>query len=133
MASGNPDLLQDWTCELCRRVYRSRYRRRGQCHSCRRYQQAYGLDRTAYAVLLATYRRDGCPICCEKGRRGVVDHQHGTKLARGMICDRCNQGLGHFLDNADVLANAARYITRGNWRLNHPRLEPATPADVEHS
>lgn len=85
--------------------------------------QQYGLSRTDYMALLAVYRRDGCPICGDRSQRGVVDHQHGTKIARGMICDRCNQGLGHFLDNADVLAAAARYISRGNWRLDQSVVE----------
>jgi hypothetical protein len=87
----------------------------------------YGLDRAQYETMTAVYRRDGCPICGDRATRGVVDHQHGTKRARGMICDRCNRGLGVFRDSADVLAAAARYVTRGDWRLGEPRLEPATP------
>lgn len=130
MKSHTPALLHDMTCEICHRAYRSRYRRKGQCHSCRRYLTQYRLSRTDYETLRATYRRDGCPICGDRTGRPVVDHQHGTNLARGMICDRCNQGLGFFRDSADVLAAAATYLIRGNWRLNHPQLVPATPADA---
>ena len=122
--------MKDLTCEICRRPYRSRRTRKGKCHSCRWFMSRYGLDRTQYEALSAIFRRDGCPICGTRTARGVVDHQHGTNFARGMICNRCNQGLGHFHDSADVLAAAARYIARGNWRLNNPVVEPATPADA---
>lgn len=88
----------------------------------------YGLSRPDYETMVAVYRRDGCPICGERTGRGVVDHQHGTKRARGMVCDRCNQALGFFRDSADVCARAASYLTRGDWRLAAPVLVPATPA-----
>jgi len=90
----------------------------------------YGLARTEYEQMQAIYRRDGCAICKARDGRGVVDHQHGTKRARGMVCDRCNQGLGFFRDSADICAAAARYLTRGDWRLGTPVLTPTTPADA---
>lgn len=129
MPNDTPPPLQDLVCEICGRPYRSRRSRKGRCHSCRRYLRQYGLSRADYETMLGAYRRDGCAICGERTGRPVVDHQHGTNLARGMVCDRCNQGLGFFRDNADILGAAATYITRGNWRLNTPRLEPATPED----
>ncbi|MFW9927947.1 MAG: endonuclease domain-containing protein [Candidatus Thorarchaeota archaeon] len=40
-----------------------------------------------------------------------VDHNHnGHAHFRGMLCSRCNVGIGQFLDDPDLLAAAARYL-----------------------
>jgi len=39
-----------------------------------------------------------------------VDHVHGTKKVRGLLCDMCNQGLGHFKDSHDILKKAIEYL-----------------------
>lgn len=57
-----------------------------------------------------------CLIC--KGRwrgnhgRLVVDHNHATGKARGVICGDCNTGLGMFKDDPALLRRAAEYIER---------------------
>jgi hypothetical protein len=45
---------------------------------------------------------------CKRGH--VVDHCHTTKRIRGILCHRCNQGLGLFRDNPDYLATAIKYL-----------------------
>lgn len=40
----------------------------------------------------------------------AVDHCHDSGDIRGLLCHRCNTGLGLFLDNPDALLKAAEYV-----------------------
>lgn len=63
--------------------------------------------------------QDGkCKICLEpfvaadtqNGGRLHIDHKHGTKIVRGLLCPNCNIMLGHAKDRVDVLMRAAQYL-----------------------
>lgn len=55
-----------------------------------------------------------CKICgilesnCTK--RLAVDHDHNTNIVRGLLCEKCNQGIGMFKDNINLLKNAIEYL-----------------------
>lgn len=54
-----------------------------------------------------------CEICGaepESKRAHAVDHDHQTGLIRGTLCRPCNQGLGHFRDDPNILRKAAEYL-----------------------
>lgn len=42
----------------------------------------------------------------------AVDHCHSTGKIRGLLCNRCNRGLGYFRDNPDLLAKAFSYVMK---------------------
>ena len=44
-----------------------------------------------------------------------VDHDHKTGNIRGLLCYRCNTGIGKLLDSPDILRRAADYIEMGGW------------------
>ena len=50
-----------------------------------------------------------CTICGENDDL-VVDHDHKTNKIRGMLCNHCNRGLGHFKDDPDLLEYARIYL-----------------------
>ena len=50
-----------------------------------------------------------CVICGDSGAL-VVDHDHVTGQIRGMLCNHCNRGLGHFRDDPMLLEFAAQYL-----------------------
>ncbi len=57
----------------------------------------------------------GCAICgSKKKRKGSswqpVDHCHETGYVRGILCDGCNIGIGHFKENIEALKKAVAYL-----------------------
>ncbi len=40
----------------------------------------------------------------------AIDHCHTTGKVRGLLCSRCNTGLGLFKDNPEYLQNAITYL-----------------------
>jgi hypothetical protein len=73
----------------------------------------YDLDVEAYDAMLEE-QGHRCAICLTgtPGGRGSwhIDHQHGTTNVRGLLCNRCNQGLGYFRDNRANLERANAYL-----------------------
>jgi Recombination endonuclease VII len=56
-----------------------------------------------------------CAICRRPGgsRRLHVDHDHDTKYIRGLLCHKCNVGLGNFDDSVLLLETAIEYMKAG--------------------
>ena len=50
-----------------------------------------------------------CAICGDEGTQ--VDHCHSTGEIRGVLCRKCNMGIGHFRDNPALLLSAVEYLT----------------------
>jgi len=67
-------------------------------------------------------RQEGlCAICgkpeTKKKSDGTVyrlsvDHDHKTNKARGLLCTKCNFGLGSFSDDSEMLLKAYYYLER---------------------
>lgn len=55
-----------------------------------------------------------CQICGKTDNRRslAIDHCHDTNKVRGLLCDDCNVGLGHFRDNIDYLQSAIDYLKK---------------------
>jgi len=54
-----------------------------------------------------------CVICGAEGQL-VVDHDHKTNKVRGILCNHCNLGLGHFRDDPALLEFARMYVLAAN-------------------
>lgn len=51
-----------------------------------------------------------CAICGEHMGRTHSDHDHVTGKPRGLLCHKCNMGLGLFRDSSMILRAAAEYL-----------------------
>ena len=72
----------------------------------------FGITAEQYDEMLAS-QSGGCAICrktCSSGRRLAVDHDHATGKVRGLLCAKCNQGLGQFRDDPELLRVAMAYL-----------------------
>lgn len=79
----------------------------------------YGIGIDEYEKLLDAQEHK-CAICGKqesatqsngKTFRLAVDHCHESKKIRGLLCSRCNRGLGYFSDNTATLLSAVEYLT----------------------
>jgi hypothetical protein len=75
----------------------------------------FNMEPSDYTTLLAA-QGGGCAICgaTTSGDRWNghlhIDHDHKTGTVRGLLCQKCNQGLGWFKHEAKLLQAAAKYL-----------------------
>lgn len=102
---------------LCSRCYtRPAAENSNRCKSCTR----GGRDRQRLATTgfspidYATFyevQQGKCAVCREVSKRQLhADHCHRTGTKRGLLCSKCNLGLGQFRDDPELLRAAAAYI-----------------------
>lgn len=81
--------------------------------------KTYNAEPGTYEALLKI--QDGrCAICRKhplNKRSLAFDHCHETNQARGLLCGKCNTGLGMFNDDWLLLDNAIEYL--GHWHNKH--------------
>lgn len=74
-------------------------------------KERYGIQADEYE-LLKKNQNGHCGICKKKTKL-YVDHDHETNEIRGLLCSKCNLGLGHFSDDCDTLESAIDYLKKG--------------------
>lgn len=79
-------------------------------------RRTFGITQADYDELLAR-QGGGCGICGKPpGKISLhVDHDHETGEIRGLLCVGCNNALGQFHDDPDLLALAADYVSSETW------------------
>ena len=96
----------------------SKHGRGNACYPCHyKHKQKRRDVKRKYGITLEQYEeyinKGACSICgCKssEGNRLVLDHDHTTGKVRDVLCDRCNQMLGHSQDKVEVLKNAVKYL-----------------------
>jgi len=93
-------------------------------------KRKHSILKKKFGITFAEYKKifeiqDGiCAICGKKETKvqrrrkdGIeiidslnVDHDHETGKVRGLLCFRCNTGIGKLYDNPDLLRKAADYL-----------------------
>ena len=100
------------------RKQRATERERFKKYNLTRQLKKYGITSEEFELLC---RQCGgkCPIChCElvfdgpKGnpRKAAIDHDHDTNEVRGILCVRCNLGIGQLGDDPAAVQRAADYL-----------------------
>lgn len=103
------------TCKDCRNHnMKSRPYRKGLPLKDYRLQMQYGITLKQYDEMAAD-QNGLCKLCNRVslnhwGTELCVDHCHKTGKVRGLLCDKCNKGLGQFEDNIETLQKAIEYL-----------------------
>jgi hypothetical protein len=79
-------------------------------------KNTYGLTLDEYYELVRK-QKGLCAICGGKpnvvkgkSKRLNIDHNHSTGKVRGLLCNKCNNGIGCFNDNTKNIAAAISYL-----------------------
>lgn len=133
-------------CKLCSKIYYREYNRkpeikikrkkfpsrlslsRHKYYSSFRGQKTYRIHhlKTHYGMSIQEYnyllkkQNYKCLICHSKQKdllqKLSVDHNHKNGKIRGLLCDRCNRGLGYFKDNLVNLTSAINYLKKNETK-----------------
>ncbi len=76
-------------------------------------RRIYGITSENYNDMFI--EQGGCCAICGKHQeefkfRLSIDHCHETGKVRGLLCHRCNGGLGCFDDNIQIVKNVIKYL-----------------------
>lgn len=107
----------DVYCRICHKQYQKRWR---EAHPIQKAHAAfvsglkvkYGLSLAQFEILLKRQKKV-CAICKkpeQRNRRLSVDHCHSSKQVRGLLCDKCNVGIGRFNDDPKLIKRAYQYL-----------------------
>ncbi len=105
-----------YQCKECQCKRRSKYYKPNE-----KIRQKLKISNEVYEELM---KHDSCQICGTQlidmsennrtkekhGNKKCIDHCHKTKRIRGVLCTRCNTGLGLFKDNTKVMQIAIQYL-----------------------
>ena len=97
--------------------YRVRHPEKVSHYSRQRKLCRYALTSEQYDALL-TAQNGVCAICHKPERAKLngtvkslaIDHDHATGKVRGLLCQKCNRGIGQFNDDPKLLRGAADYL-----------------------
>lgn len=78
----------------------------------------YGISPSTYKEMFKK-QAGKCAICKRKQpknarhfKRLCIDHCHSTGKVRGLLCTKCNHGIGEFRDNPKLCIKAATYLRK---------------------
>ena len=102
---------------------------RGKCIECRDSHRKKVYDkeanrewwlRSTYGISISDYDRmleeqdNSCAICnthiSTQVKNFHVDHCHTTGKVRGLLCSKCNTGLGMYNDDPELFKSAIKYL-----------------------
>ena len=96
-------------CRECDRLVNEKHEKN--YRNTTRKLKTYNLSQDELDILM---EKEQCEICNEKveGKNKHIDHCHESQFVRGILCHRCNLGLGHFKDNELRLFSAIAYLRK---------------------
>lgn len=106
--SGHNSVCKVCACQLKAQDYKKHKDKR----LAYRRSYLYGVSPDDYDALHDKFS-GSCGICGNTEESGValaIDHCHGSGKVRGLLCNNCNNGLGRFKDDEELLQLAINYL-----------------------
>ena len=109
----NPEKYRDLTSRTNKKPRTLERKREWERQRKTTMKRLYGIDGDQYRQMLAD--QDFCCAICkrhkdESTRELAVDHDHDTGKVRGLLCLKCNVGLGSFGDDIGRMKAATAYL-----------------------
>ena len=77
------------------------------------YRHSKYLSYEVYKKILPQLEGGGpCDCCGRTGKKMHIDHCHRKMKFRGVLCEQCNKGIGHFGDDHEFVFLAAIYLEK---------------------
>lgn len=117
---GSPD-GKSYVCKSCDSTRHKKWKQENTDHVLKLQRNndlknLYGISQEDYSLLLEKQEYK-CAICGATSNKGgmynkyfCVDHDHISNKVRGLLCHRCNVGLGCFSDKPELVRNALEYL-----------------------
>lgn len=113
------------SCRTNHASYASKYERT----RTHKLKTLYGITPAQFDQM-CTDQNNACAICSspfETRKQAHVDHNHETGSVRGLLCTRCNMGIGYFRENVHTMLAAVLYVIQHSTSiLQDPTGEPST-------
>ena len=101
-------------CNVCHNKRKNRYRK----NNPKPYRDSNikSMCKTRYKITFKEYKErmatsDCCEICNTKDDL-CYDHCHDTMKFRGILCNKCNRGIGMLGDTLESIMKVVRYLTK---------------------
>lgn len=102
----------------------------------RDFRRKYGIEFADYQRMFVEQR--GVCAICEQPETKVqggsiqmlsIDHNHTTKVVRGLLCSNCNNGIGYFKEDPERMRKAIAYVEQKNAATPDNVVRFAKPPD----
>jgi hypothetical protein len=108
------------TCKPCTTLRRRIYRKKNTKKVLNNwYSWKYKVSYEFVQELLAS--QDNCCAICKikllTTKNTCLDHCHTTNKIRGVLCQKCNQGIAKFNDSIQVLTKAIEYLSHNETKV----------------
>lgn len=113
---------------------RQQYANRPEMRAAQVLRRRFGMTVADYNSILTA--QDGkCAICGKLAssakRRFALDHDHSTGKVRGLLCFRCNYGIGWFQEDPARLSRASEYLSvTTNWPWSARQKRESNSKDI---
>jgi hypothetical protein len=104
-----------YTCKLCNTIEKRKWREANQNKNRNtKYLKKFGITLEEVLNILKN-QNNKCAICSlsvKLGSKTHLDHDHLTGNIRGVLCQKCNHGIGLFNDSTQILKSAILYLNK---------------------